>query len=182
MGQPTASRPPGGNRRLEAAVRDCHCASARHGGMEGSAFFCHFFFFFFLNIYILESGLAGGKTEEEEEEEGGKSGGPWVCACGAGAAPALLCRRHPKTWAPLFIPAPPHPPVGQNSAVAHANHLASAIHPPSTTSVQPCAYCIGAAKLCLLMTLFLNRRLSLDSWSHDQLFLPHFSLLCFALY
>lgn len=51
--------------------------------------------------------------------------------------------------------------------------------PTTTTSFQPCTYCISAAKLCL--RIFFNRRLSLDTWSHDKLFLPLFFFLLLML-
>lgn len=73
--------------------------------------------------------------------------------------------------------------LAKNSGVAHANHLTPAPPPPRPpqrpqlcSAVYILHWCCKALLAYLFFIFFFNRRLSLDSRSHDQLFLPHFSL------
>lgn len=73
-------------------------------------------------------------------------GGGWRSSAAIGRL-----RPSPKSTSSLWL--------AKNSGVAHANHLTPAPPPPrpppnAPNSVQLCTYCIGAAKLCLLIYFF----------------------------
>lgn len=144
--------------------------------MERSAFLCELFYFK-EQISRQETRRIKPMRRRMERVEVStvtKNGSPVLwCPLVMRGWPALFCRHRPSLA--LSQKTPPHSLAGQNSGVAHANHLTPAPLPTTPTSVQPCSYHIGAAKLCSLIVFFFNCRLSLDSRSHDQLFLPHFA-------
>lgn len=117
----------------------------------------------------------GNEADQTDEEEDGNSGGSHVdkklppgslvsvCDTGAAHAPSLA-------FSEKHLPSSLHL-VTLWSGGAHANHLTPVpLHPHDCSAVYILYRCCKA-----LHIFFFNCRLSLDSRSHDQLFLPHFA-------